>query len=70
MRGTVAKRLRKQAALTTAKTRQYSILHKVYEGTKRIIFEDKTSETINVETVKYSGYRRIYQDLKRQYVRG
>ena len=67
MRGTVAKGLRRKAAELTMKTRQFSVLHKVYEGTKRIISKDKPPETINVETVKYSGYRRIYQDLKKAY---
>ena len=70
MRNIVAKRLRKEAALLSKASGSYSILNVIYQGTKRLIKKDLPPTIINTETIKYSGYRRIYQDLKKAYVRG
>lgn len=70
MRNTVAKRLRKEAGKRANYPGGLSFLNVIYQGTKRLIKKDLPPTIINTETVKYSGYRRIYQDLKKAYVRG
>lgn len=70
MRNTVAKRIRKEAAKTALRWRVPSVLNKVYEGFKRITLSNGREEDINTETVRYSGFRRIYKDMKKAYIRG
>jgi len=67
MRGTVAKRLRNAARKiskpTTAKVKWYK---KWIPGK----YDDNGSPiTVDKQTVFYAGYRRIYQDMKRAYMR-
>lgn len=67
MRGTVAKRLARQAAMIKASSK------KKVKWYKRLIIGKTGSDGKPVYdyrgTVVWSGYRRIYKDLKRSYKR-
>jgi len=61
MRGTVAKRLRNTARKiskpTEAKVKWYKKLLR------------HSTKTVDVATIRLEGYRRVYQDMKRDYKR-
>lgn len=68
MRGIVAKRIRRAARATAAntptKTTIISTIKQYFTGKvdakgHRVVYD------VNKETVRYSGYRRVYQDMKR-----
>ncbi len=71
MRGTVAKRIRREARIRAAKTPTklgiISTIKKYFTG-KIDEKGNQVVEEINKQTMRYSGYRRIYQDMKRVYL--
>ena len=63
MRGTVAKRIRKEARTAAAESpTKFGVITKV----KKILRGGK-SFNVNRDTLKFSGFRRIYQDMKKAY---
>lgn len=73
MRGTVAKRIRRAAraaaANTPTKTTIISTIKRYFTG-KVDAKGQRVVDEVNKETVRYSGYRRVYQDMKREYLNG
>jgi len=66
MRGTVAKRIRKQAGVIA---RNMPSERKFKWFTRWAGRRDKNGNpsTYNVSTARWTGYRRIYQDMKKAY---
>jgi hypothetical protein len=73
MRGTIAKRIRRAAraaaANTPTKTTIISTIKRYFTG-KVDAKGQRVVDEVNKETVRYSGYRRVYQDMKREYLNG
>ena len=64
MRGTIAKRLRKQARVNSTPTEYHTKWFKFFTGG----VDDKGEQIMDDRgTVTCTGYRRKYQDLKLQY---
>ena len=72
MRGTVAKRLRKEASrLAKGQDSKPSIKRTIKRFFTGKVDEkgDRVVNAVNRDTVVYSGFRRIYQDKKRDHRR-
>ena len=72
MRGTVAKRLRKEASRSAkgqdSKPSIKRTIKRFFTG-KVDDKGEKVIDSVNRDTVKYTGFRRIYQDMKRDHRR-
>ncbi len=64
MRNTVAKRLRAKARATSTPTQQKITRFKrwMFIGRQRVLAD-------LMDTVRNTGYRKVYQDLKKEYAR-
>jgi hypothetical protein len=71
MRGTVAKRLRREAGRLARETQEPGLLRSIIRKV-RTAKDEKTGDNIEIygATAFYTGYRRYYQNLKRFYKRG
>jgi hypothetical protein len=66
MRKTVCKRLRKQASLIAPATKRVNHIKRFWTGKYDM---EGNKITVDHVTIIHSGYRRAYQDLKRNYRR-